>query len=120
MSAMGSASARGPEMWSDMYGPRAGLRRLLRGHVEQRPHRGELQRLGGLGVVEDLLEGLVHPGGLPDLFHRAAVVPGVATGAHLGTADELLHRLERRQSVVTLDVPEDGIEQLQRLRREVL
>ena len=57
MSAIGSASARGPEMWSDMHHvARVGLR-LVRGLVQQGRSAGCCRLLGGLGMVEDLLEG---------------------------------------------------------------
>src|SRR6476646_623466 len=120
MSAMGSASARGPEMWSDMHGlPRLGCR-LVRGHVEQRSQCWMLQGVGGLGIVEDLLECVVHRDGLADLLHRAAVVAGVATGGLLGTEDEVLDRLQRREALIADDVLEDRVEELERLRGEVL
>src|SRR5215211_2947919 len=69
MSAMGSASARGPEMWSDMG--------LVGGLVEQRLERRVRQRVGGVRVIEHLLEGRVDALRLADLLDRAAVVAGV-------------------------------------------
>ena len=56
MSAIGSASARGPEMWSDIAVLLVAGARLVGGLVEQRLQRRVLQRLGGLRVVEHLLE----------------------------------------------------------------
>src|SRR5215213_1490656 len=98
MSAVGSAMARGPEMWSDTVAPPSlllvGARRLggVGGLVQQRLEGRLLQRRGRLRVVEHLLERLVHPQGLADLLDRAAVVPRVRSRAHLRAQDERLHR----------------------------
>src|SRR5690349_3700979 len=112
MSAIGSATARGPEMWCDT--PELRVRR----YVEQRRERGVLQRLLGRRIVEHPLERLIEAVCLPDLLDRAAVVARVAGRRLLGAQDELLDRLEVRQPLVPLDVPEDRVEQLQRLGRE--
>src|SRR6478735_3253783 len=61
MSAIGSARARGPEMWSDISGLVAGL-------VDQGLHGWMLEDLGGLRMVEHLLERGVHALGLFDLL----------------------------------------------------
>src|SRR3954451_19528132 len=84
MSAMGSDSARGPEMWSDIG--------LVGGLVEQRLERRVLQRLGGRRVVEHLLEGRVHALRLADLLHGAAVVPRVGGSGLLRVEYEGFHR----------------------------
>src|SRR5947209_19963083 len=63
MSAIGSATARGPERWWDIACPRrlvlarAGLVGSL---VEQRLQRRVLQGLGGRRIVEHPLESVVH------------------------------------------------------------
>src|SRR5688500_8299605 len=93
MSAIGSARALGPEMWSDME-RRGSVARLVAGFVEQRPHRRVLEQLGSRRMVENLLEGCVDSLGLPDLLHRAGIVPGVRRGRLLGAQDE---RPDRRQ-----------------------
>src|SRR5215211_3538652 len=119
MSAIGSAKARGPEMWSDTAAPPwlllVGSRRLggVGGLVQQRLQGRLLQRRGRLRVVEYLLERLVHPQGLADLLDRAGVVPRVRSRAHLRPQDERLHRCEVWQAFVAFDVLEDGVEQLQ-------
>src|SRR5215211_8304269 len=120
MSAIGSAMARGPEMWSDTAAPLSlglvGARRLggVGGLVQQRLQGRLLQRRGGLWVVEHLLERLVHPQGLADLLDRAAVVPRVSSRGNLRAQDERLHRRGVWQAVVAFGVLEDGVEQLQR------
>ena len=118
MSAIGSASARGPEMWSDMRAvPDGSAVRLVRGLVEQRLQRRVLQRLGGLGVVEDLAGTPRSPGapcGSPSPCRRSCAR---SRGGHLGAEDEVLDRRQVGQALVALDVLEDRVEQLQRLRR---
>src|SRR5829696_5160207 len=119
MSAIGSASARGPEMWSDIAFPVAGLVGRL---VEQRLQRGMLERVAGGGIVQHPLEGVVYPQGLSDLLHGASVIPLIRRRRLLCAEDERLHRLEIGQAVVALDVLEDGVEKGQRRprRAEVL
>src|SRR5207248_4247078 len=74
MSAIGSATARGPETWWDIACPRrpvlarAGLVGSL---FEQRLQRRVLQSLGGRGIVEHPLERVVHAQGLADLLDGA-------------------------------------------------
>src|SRR5216117_2794807 len=119
MSAIGSAKARGPEMWSDTASPQwllvAGLGLGgVGGLVQQRLQGRLLQRRGGLWIVEDLLERLVHPQGLADLLDRAGVVPRVSGRARLRAQDERLHRRDVWQAFVAFGVLEDGVEQLQR------
>src|SRR3954447_25772246 len=112
MSAMGSAKARGPDMWSDIGGP--GHRgRLVGGLVQQRLHRRVLEGFGSLRVVEHPLEGGLYPLRLLDLLHGAAVVACVGGRALLGREDERMQRGDVRKSVVALHVPEDGVEQPQ-------
>src|SRR5215218_6952287 len=106
MSAMGSDSARGPEMWSDIG--------LVGGLVEQRLERRVLQRLGGRGVVEHLLEARVDALRLADLLDRAAVVAGVGARGLLRAENEGLHRGQVRQAVVALRVTEDRVEERER------
>src|SRR5512133_3643273 len=112
MSAIGSAKARGPEMWSDTAAPPwlllVGSRGLggVGGLVQQRLQGRVLQRRGRLRVVEHLLERLVHPQGLAALFHGAGVVPCVTARGHLRAQDERLHRREVWQTVVAFDVLE--------------
>src|SRR5829696_3252637 len=84
------------------------------GIVQQRLQGRVLQRRGRLRIVEHLLERLVHPQGLADLFHGAGVVPRVRSRGHLRAQDERLHRREVWQASVAFDVLEDGVEQLQR------
>src|SRR5215208_3982514 len=89
MSPAGPASARGPEKWSDMgraFLSRNSLRSTgtggeptslaatqwtalgsVGGLLQQRLEGWVLERLGGVGVVQHLLERLVHPMRLPDL-----------------------------------------------------
>ena len=47
-----------------------------------------LEDLGGLGMVEDLLERAVHTLRLADLLDRAAVVAGIRGRRLLGAEDE--------------------------------
>src|SRR3954447_9933075 len=101
MSAIGSATARGPEMWCDTLG----VRRFL----QQRREHGMLQRLLGCGVIEHALERGVDALGPADLLYGAAVVVRVAGSALLSARDEALDRLEVGQPVVALDVPEDRV-----------
>src|SRR4051812_40795422 len=114
MSAMGSDSARGPEMWSDIG--------LVGGLVEQRLERRVPQRLGGIRVVEHLLEARVDALRLADLLDRAAVVARVRGRSLLRAEDEALHRRQVRQAVIALRVTEDDIEEPERRpgREEVL
>src|SRR5512132_1437188 len=120
MSAIGSAKARGPEMWSDTAAPPSlllvGSRRLggVGGLVQQRLEGRLLQRRGGLRVVEHLLERLVHPQGLADLLDRAGIVPRVSSRGSLRAQDQRLHRRDIWQAFVAFGVLEDGVEQLQR------
>src|SRR5512133_2914379 len=106
MSAIGSAKARGPEMWSDTAAPPwlllVGSRGLggVGGLVQQRLQSRVLQRRGGLRVVEHLLERLVHALGLADLLDRAGVVPRVSGRALLRAQDERLHRCDVWQAFV--------------------
>src|SRR5512133_4022520 len=112
MSAIGSAKARGPEMWSDTAAPPwlllVGSRGLggVGGLVQQRLQRRLLQRRGGLRVVEHLLERLVHPQGLADLLHRAAVVPRIGSRGNLRAQDQPLHRRGVWQAFVAFGVLE--------------
>src|SRR5215218_4901244 len=118
MSKLGSAKARGPEMWSDTAAPPwlllVGSRRLggVGGLVQQRLQRRVLQRRGGLRAVEHLLERLIDPQGLADLLHRTGVVPRVSSRGNLRAQDERLHRREVWQALVAFGVLEDGVEQL--------
>src|SRR5215212_6826957 len=116
MSAIGSATARGPEMWWDTKC--LPMRSGVGGFFEQGSERGVLQGLLGRRVVEHALERIVYPPRLAELLDRPAVVAGVAGSGLLRARDELLDRFEVRQPVVALDVPEDGIEELQRLGGE--
>src|SRR3954468_18045058 len=105
MSAMGSDSARGPEMWSDIG--------LVGGLVEQRLERRVLQRLGGIRVIEHLLEGRVDTLRLATLLDRAAVVAGIGGRGLLRAENEGLHRRQVRQAVVALRGTKDPIEELE-------
>ena len=113
MSAIGSASARGPEMWSDTVvlcdarRPSASAASSSSGL-----QRRVLQRLRGLRIVEHLLERGVDPLRLPELLDGPAVVAGVGGGGLLRAQHERLDRREVREPVVALDVPEDRVEQL--------
>src|SRR5687768_16342041 len=111
MSAIGSARARGPEMWSDISVLGPGSVDLVCGFVEQRPQSGVLERLRGVRVVQDLLECLVDAPGLADLLHRAPVVPRVGGGRLLRAEDEGPQRCPIRKPLVALRVPEDDIEE---------
>src|SRR3954470_17331377 len=105
MSAIGSARARGPEMWSDISvspPPRRDRAGSVGCLVEQGPQGRVLQRLGGVRVIQHLLAGRVHALRLPDLFHGAAVVPRVRTRRPLGTEDEGLQRGPVREPRVAL------------------
>src|SRR3954462_7514006 len=97
MSAIGSASARGPEMWSDNEQPR-----LVGGFVEQRPQRRMLKCLSGRRVVEHALEGVVHALCFANLLDRAAVVPGVRHCGLLGAEDECMQSRHVREAFVAL------------------
>src|SRR5204862_2548035 len=97
MSAIGSASARGPEMWSDT---------LVRSFVEQRLQRGVLQRLGRGRIVEHALECLVDAQGLPDLLDGPRVVARVGDGRLFGAEDECMKGRHVRQAVVAFRVLE--------------
>src|SRR3954451_4958881 len=110
MSAIGSARARGPEMWSDMAAFAPGGRSvpgLVRGWLQG----WGLQDLGGLRMVQHLLEGGGHPLGLPDLLDRARVVPRIRRCRLLGTKHERSYGGQIREAVVPLHVPEDHIEE---------
>src|SRR5215218_9773527 len=124
MSAIGSARARGPEMWSDIgvLGPGWSARRLVGGLVQQRPQSGVLQRLRGARVVQHLLEGPVDALSLPDLLHRAPVVPRVGGGRSLRAEHEGPQGPTIGKTLVALGVPEDHIEECKRRtgREEVL
>src|SRR3954466_6083533 len=108
MSAIGSASARGPEMWSDT---------LVRSFVEKRLQRGVLQRLGRRRIVEYALEGVVDAQGLADLLDRPRVVARVGGGGRLGAEDECMERRHVRQAVVAFRVLERCVEQGERRTR---
>src|SRR5438094_254573 len=119
MSAIGLAKARGPEMWSDMGVPRSrfaasGGFGLVRGLVQHRLQGRVLQCLRGLRMVEYFLEGVVDSLSLPDLLHRAAVVACVGGRSLLRIMDERFQRSQVRKALVTLRVPEDDIEELER------
>src|SRR4051794_13440512 len=96
MSPIGSARARGPEMWSDISSSSRTRSDVpgwsLGSLVEQRLEHRVLQRLGGLRLVQHLLEGGVDSLGLPDLLDGAAVVPRVGGSGVLRALDERLHR----------------------------
>src|SRR5215217_2992837 len=87
---------------------------LVGGLVQQRLQRRVLQRLRRVRVVEYLLKGRVDALRLPDLFHRAAVVPCVSGRGLLRPEDERLHRSHVRKAVVALHVPEDDVEEPER------
>src|SRR3954453_4660229 len=108
MSAIGSASARGPEMWSDT---------LVRGFVEQRLQRGVLQRFGRGRIVEYALEGVVDTQGLADLLDRPRVVARVGGGGLLGAEDESMEGRHVRQALVAFRVPERRVQQGERCTR---
>src|SRR6266516_1726325 len=88
--------------------------RLVGSLVEQRLQRTVLERLPGLRIVKYPLERLVHTLGLPNLLHRAAVIPRVGSRRDLSTEDELLYGRRVWKALVPLDVLEDGVEKLQR------
>src|SRR3954451_22676342 len=106
MSAMGSDSARGPEMWSDIG--------LVGGLVEQRLERRVLQRLGGIRVIEHLLERRVDTLRLADLLDRPAVVARIGGPGLLRAENEGLHRGQVRKAVVALRMTEDRVEERER------
>src|SRR5438045_2896479 len=108
MSAIGSASARGPEMWSDT---------LVRSFVEQRLQRGVLQHLGRGRIVEYPLEGVVDAQGLADLLDRPRVVARVGGGGLLGAEDECMEGRHVRQALVAFRMPERRVEQGERRTR---
>src|SRR3954465_15962385 len=108
MSAIGSASARAPEMWSDT---------LVRSFVEQRLQRGVLQRLGRGRIVEYALEGVVDAQRLADLLDRPRVVARVDAGGLLGAEDECMEGRHVRQALVARRVPERRVEQGERSTR---
>src|SRR4051794_29777374 len=108
MSAIGSASARGPEMWSDMD---CSTRRSVAGFVQQRLQRRVLQRLGRVGGIEPLLERRFHPLSFAVLLHGPAVVARVRRSALLRAGDERLHRSKVGKTVVTDRMSEDHVEQ---------
>src|SRR4051812_34924655 len=114
MSAIGSATARGPEMWCDTCGC-LGVGSFL----EQRRERRVAQSVLGRRVVEHALERIVDPLRFADLFNGASVVAGVAVRSLLGAQDETLDRVKVWEALVALDVAEDGVEQLQRFGGEV-
>ena len=76
-----------------------------------------LEGLGGLRVVQHLLERRVDALRLPDLLDRAAVVAGVRRRRRLGVEDERAQRGDVRQPVVPLHVAEDHVEERQRRPR---
>src|SRR4051795_9991485 len=100
MSAIGSARARGPEMWSDIGVLGPGSLDLVGGLGQQRPQSGVLERLRGVRGVQHLLEGRVDALGLADLLHRPAVVPRVGGGGLLRAEDERLQDRPVREPVV--------------------
>ena len=73
-----------------------------------------LERLPGLRIIEHPLERVVHTQAFPDLLHGASVIPLIRRRCLLGAEDQRLQRLEVRQSLVALDVPEDDVEERQR------
>src|SRR3954468_12699572 len=113
MSAIGSATARGPEMWCDTG------RLRVRGLIEQGRERRMLERVLGRRIIEDALERVVDALGLLDLLDGAAVVARVPARRLLGAEDEGLDGGEVGQALIALDVPEDRVEQLERLGGEV-
>src|SRR5918995_1786091 len=118
MSAVGSATARGPEMWCDTERRRDALG--VRGFLQQGRERRMRQGVLGRGVVEHALERIVDALRLADLLDGAAVVACIAAGGLLGAEDELLDRVEIGQARVALDMAEDPVEQFQRLGRGIL
>src|SRR5689334_23445827 len=99
MSPAGPASALGPEKWSAMLsaplqgtspgGPDgrrkpgsrpAHLLGSVGRQVQQRLQGGVFQRLGGGGVVQHLLESMLHGQRLPDLLHRRLWIGAVVAG----------------------------------------
>src|ERR671912_1111816 len=70
-----------------------------------------LKGLGRLRMIEYLLKRRIHTLSLADLLHRAAVVPCVGGGSLLRAQDERLYCGKIRQSLVTLRVPENCVEQ---------
>src|SRR5438270_9937071 len=107
MSAIGSARARGPEMWSDIGVLGLDSVDLVRGLGQQRPQRGVLERLCGVRVVQYPLKRLVDAPGLADLLHRAPVVARIGGRRLLRAQDEGPHGCPVRESCVALRVPED-------------
>src|SRR3954464_11107073 len=108
MSAIGSASARGPEMWSDT---------LVRGFVEQRLQRGVLQHLGRERIVEYALEGVVDAQGLADLLDGPRAVARVGGRGFLVPKDERMEGRHVRQAVVAFRVPERRVDPAERPSR---
>src|SRR3954463_11405511 len=100
MSATGSASARGPEMWSDIErssqraGVADGAAESVRGFLQQRRKRSLRERFGSVRMIEYLLERRADPLGLANLLDGSAVVACVSRRAPLRSEHE---RLERRQ-----------------------
>src|SRR4051794_33867471 len=107
MSAIGSARARGPEMWSDIGALGPGSVDLVGGLGQQRSQGGVGEGLRGVRAVQYLLEGRVDALGFADLLPRPAVVPRVGGGRLLRAEDERLQHRPVREPVVALGVPED-------------
>src|SRR3954452_14701139 len=111
MSAIGSARATGPEMWSDIGVLGTGSVDLVGGLGQQRSQRRVGERLRGIRGVQHLLKGRVDAPGLADLLHRAAVVARVGGSGLLSAEDEGLQDRPVREPVVALGVPEDHVEE---------
>ena len=61
-----------------------------------------LERLGGLGVVEHVLERLLHPQRLADLLHRRVVGVSKDVRFRLGRDQKILEFLPRHRLVAAL------------------
>src|SRR5947208_13747925 len=72
-----------------------------------------LQRLGGLRVVQHLLERIIETLLLADLHHGATVIARVRGRGLLGTVDERLQSGEVWKAFVALDVSETDVEKRQ-------
>src|SRR4051794_3038364 len=109
MSAIGSARARGPEMWSDIA-PLSGRRRCLVGCLVEQRLQGRLLQCGfGFRIVEHLRKSFVPPLSLRVLFPRPAVISSVGSRRFLGAQDERLHRRKVWKAFVPFDVVEDRV-----------
>src|SRR5947208_3643136 len=112
MSAIGSASARGPEMWSDMTSPRlvSGDQVSVRSLVEQGPQSRMLQRIGCIRIIEHPLKCRVDPLCLSDFLHRPAIVARIRRGGFLGAKDKTPERRHIRQTLIPVRVSERRVE----------